>query len=779
MTVFGEELRRLRRRAGLSQETLAGRAGLSSEAVSLLERGRRTPRMTTMRLLAEALDLPERDRVSLFSTVAFAEPAAPVLPIFPDAPVGRADDLQALAELMAQPDTRLVTLVGPSGVGKTRLAVAYANSVSHRFPDGVHWLPTGSLPDARATLPALAGALGVRTSPATAMADIVEHLRPQRTLLIIDNAEHQLEAVARLASRVLASAPWLKILLTSRHLLRTPGERPFHVVPLELPPPNSSLADVRAAPASQLFLSRAALGGVLTQFDADAVVRICHRLDGLPLALELAAARTNVLTVAELADTLDSELGILLTSSSDGERELVDAMVSWSYHLLSSREQLLFDRLSVFSASFTREAAAAVCAEGLTEVDVLDVLSSLVSKSLVTRRDDGSPQARFRLLQLIQQYAHERFEERVDSAATHRRHAEYFCGLTEQAAPHLDSRDQQEWLAVLDRDPANIRAAVDWAVVHEPTLALRMVAALSRWCYLRGRYTDGRNWAAAALQAAPSAAPELRASALASEGLLAFLQCDYEPARAQITEALSIYSDIGDLVRVAWATARLGGISRELGDYAAAEAAHLEAMAMASASGDDHGVAAQVNYLSFLAWLRGDFEPADELGHEALVLTRQAGDAEGVIWALINLGTTARYRGDLVAAELMLSQCLDQCEDLAFREGMAWALNQLGAVARRQGHFDRARGLQLASLAEHRELGDRWRAASVHDELAAVALDLGQVSEAARELGAADRLREEISAPIPTAEVADRLATVAAVKQALGSAYAAVTMTPV
>lgn len=735
--------------------------------------------MTTMRLLAEALDLAETDRMSLFSAVVFAEPSSPALPVFADAPVGRDDDLKALAELMERPDSRLVTLVGPSGVGKTRLAVAYVGSVTTRFPDGVHWLPAGSVPDARGTLPALAGALGVRTSPATAMAEIVEHLRSQRTLLVIDNAEHQLAAVARLCSYVLAGAPWLKIVLTSRHLLRTPEEHPFPVVPLELPPPGSSLTEVRRAAASALFLSRAALGGVLTQVEADAAVRICHRLDGLPLALELAAARTNVLTVTELADTLDSELGILMTSSPEGERELADAMVSWSYHLASSREQLLFDRLSVFAASFTREAAAIVCAEGLTEVDVLDVLSSLVCKSLVTRRDDRSPQARFRLLQLIQQYARERFEERLDSAATRRRHAEYFCSLAEKAAPHLTSHVQQDWLAVLDRDAANIRAAMNWSLEHEPTLALRMVGALGRWCYLRGRYSDGRSWAAAALQAAPTAAPELRAPALASGGLLAFLQCDYVPARAQITEALTIYSDAGDLGRVAWATARLGAIGRELGNYDAAESAHLEAMALASTSGDSHGVAAQVNYLSFLAWLRGHFEQAEALGHEALVLMRQSGDSEGIIWALLNLGTTARYRGDLVAAELMLGQCLGQCEDLAFREGTAWALNQLGAVARRQGQLDRARGLQLASLAEHRELGDRWRAASVHDELAAVALDLGQLPQAARELGAADRLREEISAPVPTAEVGERLATVAKVKQALGRAYDVATMSAV
>ncbi len=499
-------------------------------------------------------------------------------------------------------------------------------------------------------------------------------------------------------------------------------------------------------------------------------------MDGLPLALELAAARTNVLTVSELAEALESELSILQAPGPDGDQELVDAMVGWSYRLLSARERLLFDRLSVFTASFGREAVAAICGEGLSEVAVVDVLSSLVSKSLVVRRDDGSPQARFRLLQLIRQYGRERLAERPDAMAVHRRHADYFGDLAIRAAGHLSSHDQHDWLDVLDRELPNLRQAVSWAVAHAPETALRMVDALSHWCYVRGRYADGLDWATAALAAAPTAPAELRAAALASAGMLAFLQCDYTDARSLIAEAHRLYVQVDDPAKVAWATARLGSIARELGDYDAAELLHEQARALAEAAGDDHEVAAQINFLSFLSWLRGRFAEAEPLGREALTRLRAAGDQEGVIWALINLGTTARYLGDLGTAELLLSEALDLGEELAFREGIAWALNQLGAVARGQGQPERALGLQQASLAEHRELGDRWRAASVHDELAAAALELGRPHDAARELALADRLRTEISAPVPAAEVADRHATIATARRALGSVFDAVTL---
>jgi predicted ATPase/DNA-binding XRE family transcriptional regulator len=771
MNLFGEELRRLRRRSGLSQETLAARAGLSPEAVSLLERGRRSPRLTTMRLLAEGLRLPESDRSTLFASANFGEPSVPSLPVFADRPIGRDAELRAVAELIERDDIRLLTLLGPAGVGKTRIAVEYAATDPPRFPDGVHWFPIGTLNDPSTVLGALAGALGVRGSPNATVGEIIDHMRPLSSLLVIDNAEHHLTTCAELCRAILAGAPQLTILITSRHLTGAPGEQAFPIVPLQLPAIGMRADQLHSVPSCQLFLARSLINNRLDQPAADAVVRICHRLDGLPLALELAGARTNVLTVHELADTLDSELNILQAPGPGGQQELVDAMVGWTYQRLSGTEQLIFERLSVFGGSFTRAAVTEVCGSGLGEIEVVDVLSSLVSKSLVVRQDEGSQQARFRLLQLIRQYARSRFALHPDRVITHRRHAEYYRDLVERAAPRLTGHDQHEWLSIIDREVGNIRPAITWSIRHQPEIALRTVAALGRWFYLRGRYTDGRRWAASALRACPGAPGGLRAPVLVLAGTLAFLQCDYAEAKPLVEDAQKLFAEAGDQEGMIWSIGRLGAIAREQGRYQESAELHRQALRLAQEAGDDHDAAVQLNYLCFLAWLTEDLDTAEAVGPEALRSMRELGDQEGVIWALINLGTTARYRGDLTGARLLLSQCLDLCEELSFREGIAWSLNQLGVVARRRGETERAFGMQLASLTEHHKLGDRWREASVRDELAALAMQRGDPAEAARQLAWADQLRAEIQAVVPAAERAEREQTVHAAHEALGAAY--------
>ena len=771
MNLFGEELRRLRRRSGLSQETLAARAGLSPEAVSLLERGRRSPRATTMRLLAEGLSLPESDRSALFASANFHETSIPSLPVFADHPIGRDAELRAVAKLIERDDTRLLTLLGPAGVGKTRVAVGYASTQPPQFPDGVHWFPVGTLNDPTTVLGALAAALGVRGSPKTTVQEIIDHLRPLSSLLVIDNAEHHLTTCTELCRAILAGAPKLTILITSRHLTGVSGELAFPVVPLQLPPQGTPADQLSGIPSCQLFLARSLISNRLDQSAADAVVRICHRLDGLPLALELAAARTNVLTVHELADTLESELSILQTPGPGGEQQLVDAMVGWTYQQLSGTEQLIFERLSVFGGSFTRSAVAEVCGGGLDEIEVVDVLSSLVSKSLVVRQDEGSQQARFRLLQLIRQYARSKFALHADRVLTHHRHADYYRDLVERAAPQLTGHDQHEWLSIIDREVGSIRGAIAWSIQHQPELALRTVAALGRWCYLRGRYTDGRRWAAGALRAWPDAPSELRAPVLVLAGSLAFLQCDFAEARPLVEEAQALFAETGDRAGLVWSIGRLGAIAREQGRYAESAELHREALRLAQEVGDDHDAALQLNYLCFLAWLSEDLDTAEAIGPDVLRRMRELGDQQGVIWALINLGTTARYRGDLTGARLLLSQCLDLCEQLSYREGIAWSLNQLGVVSRLRGETERAFGMQLASLTEHHKLGDRWREASVRDELAALAIQRGDPTEAARQLASADQLRAEIQAGVPAAERVARAQTVQAAQQALGAAY--------
>jgi tetratricopeptide (TPR) repeat protein len=358
-----------------------------------------------------------------------------------------------------------------------------------------------------------------------------------------------------------------------------------------------------------------------------------------------------------------------------------------------------------------------------------------------------------------------------DRVATHRRHAEYYRDLVEEAAPRLTGHDQHEWLMIIDREVGNIRPAITWSIQHKPEIAMRTVAALGRWCYLRGRYTDGRRWASSALRAWADAPSALRAPVLVLAGTLAFLQCDYAEAKPLVEKAQALFATTGDRAGLAWSIGRLGTIAREQGRYEESAELHREALRLAQEAGDDHDAAVQLNYLCFLAWLSGDLETAEALCPDVLRRMRELGDQEGVIWALINLGTTARYRGDLIGARLLLSQCLDLCEELSFREGIAWTLNQLGVVARLRGETEHALGMQLASLTEHHKLGDRWREASVRDELAALAILQGNPAEAARQLASADGLRAEIQAAVPAAERADRDLTVEAAQFALGATY--------
>ena len=484
----------------------------------------------------------------------------------------------------------------------------------------------------------------------------------------MDNAESLLDAVRELCSALLANAPGVKLLVTSRHQLRIPGETVYALPPLGLPPSAAREAELSRYPAARLFLERAGRfdDGIADRAEAAAVVRICRGLDGLPLALELAAARTSVLTVGELADMLQRDLGIL---GRAGGSSLTEQVVGWSYRLLTPTEQRVLAGLSVFTTSFSRDDATEICTSGpratdtggleLGSVEVLDILASLVSKSLVIRTEDVSSTARFRLLQIVRVFAAERLAAAADLDEVRERFAHHVLALVERAATELTGADQNRWLDLLERRVTDVRSAVGWLTEHHPVDAQRLSGATWRWCYLRGRYAEGRAWAENALAAAPDAPAAVRARALSGAGVLAFLQCDYDVARERIETARDLYAGEGDDAGLGWCLARLGSIARERGQYARARALHQESLALAESSGDRHEAGAQLNFLAFVAWLSGDLDEADRLNERAVQAMTAVGDREGTAWALTNAAVVARYRGDLAGAELLLRQSLE------------------------------------------------------------------------------------------------------------------------
>lgn len=777
---FGRLLREHRRRNGLSQQALAEVAGLSVDAIAALERGRRrAPRAFTVRVLAEALALDAAQSAALHDAASGSAPGPPPEVPFLRVPVGplvgRADDLAALVRLLGPGGPRAITLTGPGGIGKTRLALELAHAVSSSVRDGVRWLSLEGVADSEAVPAVVAGGLGVRQVEADPVRAAAEHLADRAVLLVIDNCEQVVAACAALVAALLARTTGLRVLATSREQLAIPGEAVWPVLPLDGPgddcPPE--LLDTYAA--SSLFLHHARQldpAFAVAADDVPRLVALCRRLDGLPLAIELAAARTTAMSVAEVADALEHGLEVLRsrTRTTSPRHQTLLGTLAWSYDLLDPEERLLLARLSVFADGCTREAAVAVCVGGpIGPHDVLPIVEALVAKSLVVRRDHAGA-ARVALLDTVRRYAADRLHEIGGVAELDRRHAAYFCELAERAGARLELDDEPRWLDLVDAEAANLRQAITWATAHaDAQLALRTAGALWRWCYLRGHYAEGRAWLDGALELGADCPPEVRVKALTGAALLAFLQCEYDLSRRQFERALGAYRELGDPTGEAWALQRLGAIAREQGRYDDAVALHGESLAIVEQHHGPDDARRDLGFLVFVHWLRGDLDEAARRGTEVLEILRPRGDGERLVWAMLNLGAVALYRGNHDGAQSLLAESLTVADEIGYREGTAWALNLLGLARCRAGDHPGAEELLRDSIELHRALGDEWRTASVLEALASCAVELGDAPRAARLLGAASAVRARIGVPIPACEVPDHERTVAAAQAELGA----------
>jgi predicted ATPase/DNA-binding SARP family transcriptional activator len=709
--------------------------------------------------------------------IAVAAPAR--LPIAVDALVGRERELAEIARLFSS--ARMLTLTGPGGTGKTRLAMEVARSAAGRFPDGVAFVDLAPVRDPSQVTPAIARALAVEESGIKPTGDLVaEAIGDARVLLVLDNLEHLTDAGSDIAA-LPAACPALTILATSRARLRLRGEQEYPVSPLGLPEHAQhgrapSVADVAEAPAMKLFAIRAAEARpdfALTADNVHAALAVCRRLDGLPLAIELAAARIRLLTPAQLQQRLAHSLDVLGAAAQDvpaRQRTLRDT-VAWSHDLLAPTERRVFRRLSAFAGGWTLDAAAAVAAaedDGST-IDIVAALGALVDQSLVVAQPAGEgDETRYTMLETIREFAAERLDASPEADRIANRHGEVFLTLAEEAEPHLEGPDQGGWLERLDREYANLAVALRRLSNADADKALRLGGALWRFWWLRGRIAEGRRQLGDLLALPMDADPVARAKIVDGAGVLAENQGDYEAAVDLYREAVSLWERAGDQRRVARSLLNLGNAAAFQGDGDRAAAFYDDGLARLRDLGDRRGVAVALTGLGLTASLEGACELAAARDEEALPLWRGRGDQQGLALTLDNLGEAELHRGRLTQAERRHDEALTILEGLGARRGVASATINLGLVARAAGDRDRATDLLVSGLDIAREVADHDAAARCLEGLAGLAADEASFERAAQVFAAAAELRSVFRMPLPPVYHAVFDADLARVRAALG-----------
>jgi non-specific serine/threonine protein kinase len=682
--------------------------------------------------------------------------------------VGREREIAAVRELMRIPNVRLLTLVGPGGVGKTRLALAAAGDLEAQFTDGVRFVPLAPVRDHALVLPTIAQALGVRESSEHPLGDQLQgYLHQRSVLLILDNVEHVAAAAATL-SDLLDAAPGLHILATSRVSLHLAGEQEFPVPPLSVPtaPRPLSIEEIARSEAVALFVQRARAADpafALTEENAVAVAEVCARLDGLPLAIELSAARTKVLPPAALLARLERRLPLLTGGPWDTptrHRTMRDA-IAWSYDLLSPEERTLIRRLAVFVGGFTLDAAEAVggakAADDSSPLSVLDGLAALVDHSFLRRVDLPQGEPRFRMLETIREFAGEQLAASGEAPATRRAHATFFLALAEQADTEaaLYGPEQGRWLDRLEADHPNLRAALSWAIAQlDEETSLRLAASLWLFWYVRGHSSEGRRWLERALALGSGAVSPGRALALNSVGNLAFDLSDLDRAQSAYEQSLAMWHELDDRERMGDALNNLGLVAIARGEYPRAREL-LEASLSLRRELGQYDLPATLSNLGDVASAEGDDDQARAWHEASLAASRDMGNIRRVAYSLSNLALVAHRRNDDATAHRLLEESLALYRNIGDKPGAADVLRILGWVYLEQDEVARAAALVGEALTLRWELGERWGIAEGLDGLAAVAVRRGHAAAAARWLGTAAVLRAATAiAQAPTERVA-------------------------
>jgi predicted ATPase/DNA-binding XRE family transcriptional regulator/tetratricopeptide (TPR) repeat protein len=714
---FGHWLKQRRKGLDLTQENLAGQIGCATSTLQKIEADERRPSRDFAIRIAKVLKVEPEKRQAF---VAFARGSQDLqvrelflppanLPAPPTPLIGRQAEVAVVCNRLLREDTRLITLIGPPGVGKTRLSLQVASEVRHRFDDGVFFVPLAAITDADLLAPTIARTLGLSESGHRSPGDhLCDYLRYMLLLLVLDNFE-QVVAASPLVAKLLSSCRLLKIMVTSRMPLRLRAERQYPVQPLatpeltKLPPP----FELTQYPAVALFADRAEAvypDFSITEDNAPVVAAICQRLDGLPLAIELISTRIKILPPTELLSRLDQSLLL----SSDGWRDLDERQrtlknaIEWSYSLLPKSERLLFARLGVFVGGWTLEGVESVCQ--LTEPNsvqpAFELLSSLVDKSLVIQQSTNG-ERRFTMLETIREYALLKLKASGGFEATRRDHARYYLSLIETLGPRLKS--SAAMVNRIEREHDNLREALRWCLQDgQIEIAIRLVLGLtSLWTIHTWHLHEGRKWFERVLDAARDShlLSIEQARLLQEAGILAYLQSDYEAARATHQQVLTLARELRDEAMIANALHGLSNAAMNLGRFEEVVSLLAECLPLARSAGEDWLVAMALNNLAEVARLKGDIDQAEQMFKEGLEILAGIGDRYFTPILLDGLGTIAQYRGDYEAARAIHTQCLILSREMDDRRVMALTLEKLAGVAAGQRRAERAARLLGAAEA--------------------------------------------------------------------------------
>jgi predicted ATPase/DNA-binding CsgD family transcriptional regulator len=691
--------------------------------------------------------------------------------------IGRENERAEARSRLLDEAAPLLTLTGPGGVGKTRLALAVVDDCADRFADGVFWIDLAPVAD-QALVPAtIARALGVLpTSGRRLMDGVTRFLRPRQTLLLIDNCEHVLPAVAACISAMLASCAALQVLATSRAPLSVRGEQIMTVEPFPLPVigPTTSPEQLSQNEAVRLFVERARSvqpGFVLNPTVAPTVAEICRRLDGLPLAIELAAARIQILSPASMLALLSDRLRLLEHGQRDApaRHQTIRDAIAWSYELLSAAEQSLFRRLSVFAGGFTPDAAQAI--GGLTDeaAPVLIQLGPLIDQSLVQLRETPIQASRLSMLETTREFGLEQLARAGEEHATRQAHVDWCVALAERAAAALRGPRQGEWLDRLEDELGNLRAALAWSMEFDQHAALRLASSLYRFWLLRGHFHEGQLWLREALEL-PVDSPRLRARALAVLGGLASRQSDWAVAESAIRESIAIAEAADDREGVAYGQLLLArGMAYAHGDYVAMRALSEASLATYTLLEQPWGAAMALFGCGFAALQLGD-PAAEVMINESLARFQEIGDAWGIAYAANAAGMSAMVRDDDARAAERFEICLSQAGNLGDRYGVAIALQNLAHLAIRRRDLDGAEAFLRKALRLMWELGDRGETGADLATLASIAALRGDAERAARLAGAGFALIDEFGEVVEPLHLAALTDYLTRARAALGDA---------